>query len=312
MDAEDTVIDLSPALRVLIVGGSGTLGSQLVSELVKIRTPRIQTSVLVRDVGRLSFDEKFLADKRVTVFEGSLENEKSLLTACENQDIVVSVVQGDREVIVQGQKNLLNACLESKVTRFIPSDFCLDYFLLPTGLNRELDWRKEFAGWAIKNKNDLQVTHLLTGILTESVFGFLKVWDSVERKFRTFADPDTRFSMTSLDDTTRFIVETILEPEAVGKIPVCGEDISFAEMAERFELVNQEKIEIVQVGDIPSLESKLQEIKLREVKDTEELIRLEYLLPIMRGEARFQDLKNSIFTNFKPRSFEQWLMKHRI
>ncbi|ORX90450.1 NAD(P)-binding protein [Basidiobolus meristosporus CBS 931.73] len=312
MDQQDTVIDLSPTLRVLIVGGSGTLGSQLVSELAKVRSPRIQISVLVRERGRLPFDEQFLVDKKISVYEGNLDDELSLLTACENQDVVVSTVQGDRGVIVNGQQNLLKACLEAKVTKFIPSDYCLDYFLLPTGINRELDWRKEFAGWAIKHKSELAVVHLLTGILTEAVFGFLKVWDSVERKFRIFSDPDTRFPMTSLDDITRFIVEAVLEPEIVGKLPVCGEDISFAEIAERFELVNQEKVEVVQIGDVSNLESKVQEMNLREEKDTEELIRLEYLLPIMKGEARFEELKNSVFTSFKPRSFEQWLMKHRI
>ena len=57
---------------------------------------------------------------------------------------MVYALQGLREVIVDGQTQLLHAAVAAGVPRFIPSDFAVEYMGLTPGDNRNFDLRREF------------------------------------------------------------------------------------------------------------------------------------------------------------------------
>lgn len=63
----------------------------------------------------------------------------ALERACDGIDVVVSAVQGMREVIVDVQARLLHAAERAGVKRMIPSDYALDFFKTVAAGNRNLD-----------------------------------------------------------------------------------------------------------------------------------------------------------------------------
>jgi nucleoside-diphosphate-sugar epimerase len=74
--------------------------------------------------------------KSAGIVEGDLMKGETLLQACAEVDVIVSVV-GNNEVAVPAQKNLIDAAKQQGVKRFIPSDYSVDYRKLSLGRQRQ-------------------------------------------------------------------------------------------------------------------------------------------------------------------------------
>jgi uncharacterized protein YbjT (DUF2867 family) len=126
---------------VLVVGASGQLGRKIVRELVGAR--RADVRVTHRE-GTKSDALEALREMGGELVAADLADPASLARACHGVNVIVSAVQGLREVIVDGQTRLLRAAEQAGVARMIPSDYALDFFKTDEGKNRNLDLRREF------------------------------------------------------------------------------------------------------------------------------------------------------------------------
>lgn len=73
-----------------------------------------------------------------------MSNKEELTTALIGVSVVVSALQGLRDVIIDTQSNVLQAAVDAGVPRFIPSDYSVDYTALTEGENRNFDLRRVF------------------------------------------------------------------------------------------------------------------------------------------------------------------------
>src|SRR5262249_14591009 len=96
-----------------------------------------------------------------------LSDEAALAHACAGIDVVVSALQGPRDVIVDGQSRLLRAAHKAGVKRMIPSDYGLDFFKTPVGGNRNYDLRREFN--RVLDASPLRGTSVLCGNFMELI-----------------------------------------------------------------------------------------------------------------------------------------------
>lgn len=125
---------------IVVAGATGNLGTRISKAL---REKDAIVHALVRsnsDAGKIKELEN-LGVKIVIVDYSSIQQ---LTDACINAHCVISALSGLREVIIDGQKRLLNAVIAAGVKRFIPSDFSIDFTRLKDGENRNLDLRREF------------------------------------------------------------------------------------------------------------------------------------------------------------------------
>lgn len=108
-------------MRALVTGGTGFIGSHLVDEL-------LQQGYDVRVLHRAASRIAYLEGKNLTISVGDLSDTKSLVNACKNIDVVFHVAAIPRdwgprkeffEVNLYGTKNLLDACVEQSVPRFV-------------------------------------------------------------------------------------------------------------------------------------------------------------------------------------------------
>ncbi|CAM6099863.1 unnamed protein product [Calypogeia fissa] len=110
--------------KVLVIGGTGTLGQHIVNASVKLGHP---TFALVRsltpsDPAKAQLLKSF-QDAGVTLLVGDVTDKASLLAALRQVDAVVSAVPG----VLAEQINILEAAKEAgTIKRFIPSEFGLD------------------------------------------------------------------------------------------------------------------------------------------------------------------------------------------
>lgn len=146
---------------ISIVGGTGSLGSLIVQEL--IQKPDIQLRLLVRPESRDKVRD--LEKDGVQIVEGALgkQQKETLAKLCEGATTVVSTVMGGSEVFIEGQKELLNAAKEAGVRRFIPSTFTVNLFEVKPGQMDAVAARRKFASYADKERGDVEVVHILVG-----------------------------------------------------------------------------------------------------------------------------------------------------
>src|SRR5437879_13549985 len=105
-----------------------------------------------------------LQSRGAQVVEGDLNNMESLLKATEGAPAVISAVQGEFDIIVQGQQNLLRAAEKNGVRRFVPADFSMNYFKVAEGDNDNSDIRSQlpYSLKAIPEGHDLMLKKELT------------------------------------------------------------------------------------------------------------------------------------------------------
>src|SRR5690242_10719482 len=117
-------------MKILVVGATGNMGSKVVQALVGTAEVRVTT--------RKPESAAALQALGAEVVTADLSDEPSLARACAGVQVIVSTVQGLRDVIVDGQGRLLHAAERAGVARMIPSDYALDFFKTPEGGNRNL------------------------------------------------------------------------------------------------------------------------------------------------------------------------------
>ncbi|XP_066305964.1 isoflavone reductase homolog IRL-like [Miscanthus floridulus] len=111
--------------RILVVGGTGYLGRHVVAASARLGHP---TLALVRDTAPSDPAKatllKSFQDAGVTLLEGDLDDQASLVSAVKAADVVISTVGAPQ---IADQTRLVAAIKEAgNVKRFIPSEFGLD------------------------------------------------------------------------------------------------------------------------------------------------------------------------------------------
>src|SRR5262249_35405556 len=148
----------------------------------------------VRVVHRASTNAEALAALRAAGAEpvaADLGDDTALARACDRVDVVVSSLQGLRDVIVDGQTRLLRAAERAGVRRMIPSDYSLDFFKTKPGGNRNLDLRREFDG--VLDASTVRGASVLCGAFMDLLAAGAMGPDAKTGVLRYFGDADQPF-----------------------------------------------------------------------------------------------------------------------
>jgi uncharacterized protein YbjT (DUF2867 family) len=216
-------------LSVLLVGATGTLGGGIARHLLS--DGAAQVHLLVRTPSPADpAKAAALADlvkKGAVLLTGDLNDPESLAAATRGIDVVVSAVQGGRDIIVDGQVALAVAAKASGVRRFIPSDFALDIWAAPAGAPM-FELRKE-ADAAIEELG-LEVVHILNGAFMDMMLDprTAGVVDLDKGTGNYYGDGTDQFDVTLIDDVAAFTARLAVDEFATaGTYALSGSRTSF-------------------------------------------------------------------------------------
>jgi uncharacterized protein YbjT (DUF2867 family) len=117
-----------PSTTVLLAGATGMLGGRIAHHLLDAEEVAlrllVRSPVLADPAKRSRLDR--LVERGAEVVEGDVSDTASLGRATGGVDVVVSALQSEREVLVDGQVALARAAAANGVRRMLPSDFALD------------------------------------------------------------------------------------------------------------------------------------------------------------------------------------------
>jgi len=209
---------------ILVAGGTGNLGGKIVRALVG-------NGADVRAIVRASSDpEKVnqLKQLGVQVIPLDMSDKVALTKACEGVSCVVSALAGLEDVIVDTQKALLDAAVAAGVPRFIPSDYSLDFTLLPAGGNRNLDFRRVFRTYI--DAAPIAATSIFNGAFTDMLTGQMPLVLFNINKILAWGNPDHSMPFTTIADTAVYTAHVALDPSTPRFLRIAGDQRSAREM----------------------------------------------------------------------------------
>ena len=201
----------------MLAGATGDLGFRIAQALLK-RGARVRA--LVRP-GNIKPIVTALQDLGAEIIEVDFNSVTALTKACAGATCVLSALSGLRDVIVDMQKRLLDAAVAAGVSRFIPSDFCIDYTRLLPGSNRNLDLRREFNQRL--DQAPVQATSILNGMFTDLLTGQAPVVLFGLKRVLYYGSADQPLDFTTIANTAEYTAAAALDPTTPRYLRVAGE-----------------------------------------------------------------------------------------
>ncbi|MDB5252603.1 MAG: NmrA family protein [Flaviaesturariibacter sp.] len=201
---------------IVVAGATGNLGGRIAKALRErgagVRVPvRAET-----DAGKI----EMLHSLGVEVVPVRMDSIDDLAGVCRGASCVVSALQGLGDVIVGVQSVLLHTAIVAGVSRFIPSDFSIDFTKIDSE-NRNFDLRRAFhktlAG------SPVRATSIFNGAFAE-ILTYRTPLLQPEAKMAGYwgNKADWHLDFTTMDDTAAFTAAAALDAEAPRSLCIAG------------------------------------------------------------------------------------------
>lgn len=287
---------------VLVAGATGMLGGRVATHLAD--DPGVQLRLLVRprtlsDPGTRARLEPLLRGGATTV-SGDLADPASLERATRGVDVVVSAVQGGRDVVVDGQVALAQAAARNGVRRFLPSDFALDVFKATPGEHAAFDLRRE-ADEAIATLG-LEHVHVLNGAFMD---GLVWIFDHDARTAAFWGSGDEPFDGTTVEDTARYTARAAVDAGVPsGAFAVAGDRPSFGTMVDAVEAATGHAYDRRSLGTADDLRERIRTARRAGAAATDVVMDV-YMLYMITGQTALDDLQNARYPDIRPQTFAE-------
>jgi uncharacterized protein YbjT (DUF2867 family) len=290
----------SMAHSVLVAGATGMLGSKIAHALLE---KNVEVMVLTRSLHPSSPKSAQhlaqLQSRGAQVVEGDLNNMESLLKATEGAPAVISAVQGEFDIIVQGQQNLLRAAEKNGVRRFVPSDFSKNYFKLAEGDNDNSDIRRQFA--ELLKASPVAHTFMLNGAFTEvEVSPWGGLIDQENSTFSYWGDGETSFDITTIHDTARYTAEAVFDPVLANQVfEVAGDVLTMKEFLAIYQETTGRHLTERRLGSVQELKDWIEQ-KKRTASSPHEYLGQQYHYALVSGKGKLDNLQNDRYPDIQP------------
>lgn len=206
---------------IIVAGATGNLGHRICREL-------IAKGAFVKAIVRTQTDQEktaSLVKLGVEVIEVDFNDLEAIAMACTGVACVVSALAGLSDVIIDIQKNILDAAVKAGVPRFIPSDFCTNYNDLIPGENRNFDLRRTFKTYLDSQR--IQASSIFNGAFADILTYNTPVLNVKDQSIAYWGDKaDWKLDFTTMDDTAAFTAEVALDDEAPRDLQIASFQIS--------------------------------------------------------------------------------------
>ena len=282
---------------VLVAGAGGRLGQLIVQELRRKQYP---VRVLSR-AGRPGPE-----GEGIQRMEGDLADPASLDRALAGAAAVVSAVNGGEDVVVGGQKRLLEAAKRQGVGRFIPSDYSVDHFKLDPGDNVFLDYRKQVANAVLES--GVGHTFVLMGGFIDVMLRY-GAFDLAAGRMSYWGSGNEPFHVTSIEDTARLVAEVVFDERARNRaVHFAAEMVTNRGVAAEYERISGRKLEENKLGSLDDLARWIAD-KKKTARSPLEYVFGQYAWAQLTGKAALTDLVNDWYPDLRPVTVRETLQK---
>lgn len=200
-------------ILVGIAGITGQFGQLLTSKLLDA-SQQVSIRGFCRNKAKLT--QNISSSSQVEIVEGGAYDRDQVANFVRGCDIVVCCYLGADDLMIEGQKILIDACEDEKVPRYMASDWCLDYTKLEFGQLFTKDPMKHVKAY-LSTKEFVNGVHVFIGAFLETLFSpYFGIYDSGTHTFSHWGEPGVLFETTSYGNAAEFTAQVVLDKEAVG------------------------------------------------------------------------------------------------
>jgi nucleoside-diphosphate-sugar epimerase len=229
---------------ILVAGATGNLGSKIVKNLLELGAE-------VRVLARLTSNAqqlKELENLGAKIYKVDMDSQKEIQKACEGVSCVMSALAGLRDVIVDLQSSILAAAVAAGVTRFIPSDYSLDFTKQANGLNRNLDFRREFH--AVLDKTPIKATTIFNGAFADMLTGQMPMILFDKNMVIHLGNADQKMDFTSVQSTAEFTARAALDTNTPRYLTIAGDELSARDIHTMVNELSGKKFRLFKTGSV--------------------------------------------------------------
>lgn len=294
---------------IAIVGATGNLGGKIVNAL-------LANGAEVTAIVRLTTSQNKIIDleqKGVKVFKVDTSNKLEIAKHCIGAHCVVSALAGLNETILDAQKIVLDAAVEAKVKRFIPSDYSIDFTNLQIGQNRNLDLRREFHQY-LKN-SPIQATSIFNGafmglLTTDMPLILFKI-----NRILCWGNPNQIMEFTTMDNVAEFTAQAAIDDNTPQYLRIAGDKLSCNDFVKLLTSLTTKKYKLLKPGGISFLNGVIKLTKFL-LPSKQELYPawqgMQYMRDMMEGRIVFKKYDNDRYPNVKWTAVDDFLMEEMV
>ena len=293
---------------IAVAGATGGLGQLVAKALVK-RGATVKA--LVRPNTNPSRTET-LRNAGVTITPADLSTVQDLTRELNGATCVVSTLQGLRPVIQGVQGKLLEASVAAKVSRFIPSDYSLDFTKTKPGSNRNLDLRREFHD-QLRNSG-IAWTSILNGGFMELMAGNSPMINHKGRKVSYIGDKTQLLDFTTMADTAAYTAAMVMDPNPTPNfLRIASDTVNAIDIAQAAANVEGAPYTPGWMGTIGSTELMIRILRL--FGGENELFPMwqgmQYMVNMFSGDGKLDPLDNGRYPDLTWTKIEDFFREHK-
>lgn len=293
---------------IAVAGATGGLGQLVAKALVK-RGATVKA--LVRPNTNPSRTET-LRNAGVTITPADLSTVQDLTRELNGATCVVSTLQGLRPVIQGVQGKLLEASVAAKVSRFIPSDYSLDFTKTKPGSNRNLDLRREFHD-QLRNSG-IAWTSILNGGFMELMAGNSPMINHKGRKVSYIGDKTQLLDFTTMADTAAYTAAVVMDPNPTPNfLRIASDTVNAIDIAQAAANVEGAPYTPGWMGTIGSTELMIRILRL--FGGENELFPMwqgmQYMVNMFSGDGKLDPLDNGRYPDLTWTKIEDFFREHK-
>jgi uncharacterized protein YbjT (DUF2867 family) len=292
-----------------LAGATGHLGG-LVAEALRERGARVRA--IVRPDTTADKLES-LRSLGATVVIADYADPAQLTRACDGAACVVSTLAGLRDTMVDAQTALLDAAVAAGVPRFIPSDFAIDFYRMPDGYNRNLDWRREFSQRL--ESRPIAATSILNGMFMELLAGQAPFILTRFHRVVYWEHPDQPMDFTTIHDTAAYTAAAALDPATPRFLRIAGDVASARDLAAIATDVHGSRFKLFRAGKLSRLEKLIGFVK-RVAPGRDEVYPpwqgMQYMHNMYDGRAKLEPLDNARYSGLAWTSIRELLAEAAV
>jgi nucleoside-diphosphate-sugar epimerase len=294
---------------IVVAGATGNLGGKIVTAL-------LAKDVEVRAIVRLETELikiKALEQKGVKVFKVDTNNKSEISKHCIGAHCLVSALAGLKETVIDSQKIFLDAAIEAKVQRFIPSDYSSDFTNLKEGQNRNLDFRRKFHEYL--DKTPINATTIFNGAFMDLLTTDMPLILLKQKWILCWGNPNQILEFTTTENVAQFTASAAIDENTPRYLRIAGDRLSCNEFVKLLTELTDSKYKIFRPGGIGLLNFIIKMTRFFSPSKNELYPAwqgMQYMRDLMEGRIIFQRYDNDRYSYMKWTSVKEFLVEEKI
>ncbi|KAL5318029.1 hypothetical protein ACEPPN_015133 [Leptodophora sp. 'Broadleaf-Isolate-01'] len=296
------------AQMIGVAGITGKFAFCIVRSL--LQNPRVSVRGFCRDLSKLP--PSITASPKVHIVKGEFNDKDAIQSFVTGTDVVICCYLGNTELMSDGQKLLIDACVAEKVPRYIAGDFSVDISKISYGALPPKDPCKDIMKYL--GSKDIQGVHVLIGVFMETFWSdFMQIWDPEQKKLSYWGTGHETWELTTYGTAAEYTAAVAMDATAVGIQQFLGDRKSLIEIVGIFTEVYGYTPDLHNLGSLEDLYQNMHKSLQTSPDDFMAWMPKFFAYWSQNEDARLKrDLANANYLKVVPVTIEDFFRRHKF